>query len=300
MKGMPHTTEPSSIPLVLRTIRSATTPRRVTGQHLEANGLTKGEGPHMVGLLRAMGFVDAAGVPTRLWHEYQQTDGSQRLLAEALRAAYAPLFDSLDTPEKVPPDRLGTIVREVTGYSQHHADQTVESFRVLCDRADFSRRRVADPAPPVAQIRFTIETRISGLARLAEGLEEARACIDHGLPRPAYVSAWNGYVALALTFLSAADFAAIREIRPSWKVTSIEDLSMKTSGAELLRMLAELDLTAGDMADLLPLLLQSRNDCAHPTSFRPTAAEANDYVVAVHHAAMKLVDRASRRYSSTG
>jgi hypothetical protein len=299
MTGMPHTTEASSIPLVLRTIRTASTPGRVSGQHLEANGLASGEGPYMVGLLRGMGFIDAAGVPTQLWHDYRETDGSERLLAEALRAAYGPLFEAFDSPEKVPPRTLGKLVRDVTGYSQHHVDQTVDSFQVLCERADFSRRRVADPAPPAAQIRFTIHSRITGLARLAEGLQEARSCIDHGLHRPAYVSAWNGYVALALTFLSADDFAAVRNIRPSWQVTSIEALSMKTPGAELLRILTDLDLTTGDMADMLPLLLQSRNDCAHPSSFRPTAAEADDYVVDVHQAAMQLVDRGSHVFQAT-
>lgn len=296
MTGMPHTTAPSSIPLALRTIRRASTPGRVTGQHLEANGLAKGEGPHMVGLLRAMGFLDAAGVPTRLWHDYRQTDGSERLLAEALRVAYAPLFETFESPEKAPPRKLGKVVREVTGYSQHHVDKTVESFQVLCSRADFSRRRVADPTPTTAPIRFTVGTRIAGLARLEEGLQEARACVEHGLCRPAYVAAWNGYVALAVTFLGAEDFAAMRAVRPSWKVTSLEGLSMKTTGAELLKMLFELGLTAGDMADLLPLHLQARNDCAHPSSFRPTAAEADAYVLDVHHAAMELIDRANQLF----
>jgi hypothetical protein len=296
---MPHTTVPSSIPLALRIIRTASTPGKVTGRHLEGNGLAKGEGPHMVGLLRAMGFIDAAGIPTSLWHDYRKTDGSERLLAEALRAACAPLFEAIAEPEKAPPSTLAPVVRDVTGYSRQHVDKTVESFKVLCGRADFSRRRVADPAPPTAPIRFTIGSRIAALARLDEGLKEARACVEHGLYRPAYVSAWNGYVALALTFLAAEDFAAVRSIRPSWKVTSIEDLSMKTPGTELLRMLAELDLTTGDMADLLPLHLQSRNDCAHPSSFRPTAREADEYVLAVHHAAMELIDRASRLFPSS-
>jgi hypothetical protein len=299
MSGMPHTTEPSSIPLVLRIIRTATTPGRVTGQHLESNGLAKGEGPYMVGLLRAMGFIDAAGVPTPLWHDYRDTDGSERLLAEALRVAYAPLFDASAAPEKERPATLGKIVRDATGYSEHHANKTVESFRVLCERADFTRRRQADPVHRSAPVRFTIETRIEALARLAEGLQEARSCVAHGLQRPAYVAAWNGYVALALTLLAADDFAATRAVRPSWRGASIEDLSMRTSGAELLRMLSELDLTTGQMADQLPLLLQSRNDCAHPTSFRPTMAEADDYVVSVHHAAMELVERASRLLPTT-
>lgn len=297
MTGMPHTTVPSSIPLALRTVRTASTPHRVTGSHLEANGLAKGEGAHMVGLLRAMGFVDAAGVPTSLWHDYRKTDGSERLLAEAVRTAYAPLFEAIDEPEKARPRALVKVVSEATGYSRPHVEKTIESFRVLCERADFSRRRAADPVQVVAPVRFTFATRRSALERLEHGMREARACVSHGLHRPAYVSAWNGYVALALTFLAADDFAAVRAIR-AWKVTSIEDLSMKTPGAELLRMLSDLGLSDGEMGDLLPLLLQSRNDCAHPTSFRPTAEEANAYVIEVHQAAMVLVDRASRLFAA--
>lgn len=296
MTGMPHTTVPSSIPLALRIIRTASTPGKVTGRHLEGNGLAKGEGPHMVGLLRAMGFINAAGVPTTLWHDYRKTDGSERLLAEALRVAYAPLFQTIREPEKAPSAALTPVVRDETGYSQHHVGKTVESFQILCARADFSRRRVADPAPRTAPVQFTVGTQISAIGRLAEGLQEAHACVEHGLHRPAYVSAWNGYAALALTILAAEDFAAVRSVRPAWKLTSVEDLSMKTPGAELLRILSELDLTPGDMADLLPLYLQSRNDCAHPTSFRPGAAEADSYVLDVHHAAMELIDRASRLF----
>lgn len=298
MTGMPHTTAPSSIPQVLRTIRRAPTPGRVTGPHLEANGLVKGEGQHMVGLLRAMGFLNAAGVPTSIWHDYRKTDGSERLLAEALRAAYAPLFQQFESPEKVPPRKLAALVRDVTGYSHHHADKTVESFLILCSRADFSRRRVAEPQPASGPIQFTIGSRMAGLARLEEELHEARACADHGLHRPAFVAAWNGYVALALTFLAADGFAAVRSVRPSWKLTSVEDLAMKTPGAELLRILSELDLTNGEMGDLLPLYLQRRNDCAHPTSFRPTATETHAYVLDVHHAALDLIDRASALFPS--
>ena len=73
---------------------------------------------------------------------------------------------------------------------------------------------------------------------------------------------------------------------------------MKTPGADLLKMLFELGLTTGDMADLLPLYLQARNDCAHPTSFRPTATEADAYVLDVHHAALELIEQASKLFPS--
>ncbi len=145
-----------------------------------------------------------------------------------MRTAYAPLFEALGSPETASPATWPTSCGSVTDYSQHHVDQTVESFWpcVSAPTSPAGGLRIR-PRPP-AQIRFTIETRISGLARLAEGLQEARTCIEHGLHRPAYVSAWNGYVALALTLLAAEDFAAVRTVRSSWKVTSIEDLSMKT------------------------------------------------------------------------
>lgn len=153
----------------------------------------------------------------------------------------------------------------------------------------------ADIAEPLRTApRFTLEARLTALECLASGLNEARECIKHQLERPGYVSAWNGFIALALSLLSADDFAAVRAIQPSWKGESIEDLSMRTSGAQLLAMLDRLGLVEGREAELLRLLQHNRNDCAHPTAFKPSAGEAADYVKAVHLSGLKLLRRASQ------
>ena len=150
-----------------------------------------------------------------------------------------------------------------------------------------------DPAA-IPRWTFEIELRIDGRARLVEGLDEARVCIEHGLYRPSYVSAWNGFVALALCLLSANDFAAVHGVRPLWKGNTVEDLARKTPGADLLSMLDQLELCTNRRKALLVLLLQNRNDCAHPTPFRPSAVEAGEYVSAVQYAGFKLIHRASQ------
>ncbi len=291
MAGMPHTTVPATIPFALRTIRTASTPRRVTGRHLEANGLARGEGPHMVGLLRAVGFIDAAGRPTNLWMGYQTGPAVSGLLADALRIAYAPLFDEFPAAQKEVSTSLARVIRSSTDYSDHHVFRTIESFQALCRFADFTAG--STQSPPPGPLRLSDQTRDSCLSLQAMWIREAQECIRHGLCRAAHVSAWNGFVGLAMALLSANDFAAVRMLRPTWKGSTAEELAMRTPGAQLLGMLEKLELCDNDQVDQLPLLLQRRNDCAHPTSYDPTLAETLDYVSAVESAGKRLLSKPS-------
>ncbi|MRJ77557.1 hypothetical protein GEV29_13510 [Aeromicrobium sp. SMF47] len=293
MAGMPHTTVPSSIPIVLRTIRSATVPRKVTGQFLEANGLPEGEGIHMVGLLRALGFIDGAGRPTIIWSRYRRPDQSAVVLATAVRSAYAPLFQRFNDAYDQPAEALARVIRRHTEYAEHHIARTAECFLVLCEHSDFTVTvLVPTQQQPSGTIKLTARERLTAMRRLTAAHSEALECLSHELHRPAHVSVWNAFAATALTILAADEFGAVRAVRPSWKGTTVEDLSMHTSGELLLEMLSQLGLVDLAEVDDLGILLQRRDDCAHPTFYTPTSEETVVYVAEVVAAALALIGRA--------
>jgi hypothetical protein len=151
---------------------------------------------------------------------------------------------------------------------------------------------IGDPEE-IPRLRFDVNNRIEANACLAEALEESRKCIEHGMFKLSYVSAWNGFASLALTLLSANDFAAVRVTRPDW-AGDITDLASKTSGNDLVRMLNRLGLCTAIEGSTLEQLRRQRNDCAHPTMFDPGAREATDYLYAIHIAGLTLILRASR------
>lgn len=292
MGGMPHTTNPSSIPLTLKAIQDATVPGKVTAAFLEANGIPTGEGGHIVGMLRSLGFVDGAGRPTLTWNRYRRPDHAGVVLAGALRNAYAPLF----TRYPDAPDRdltsLGKVIRRHTEYSEHHVARTAECFMALTQHANFSVAVIQTAKSPASRhIKLSAHERLLAMRRLTAAHQEALECTRHELHRPAHVSVWNGFTALALTMLASNDFAAVRAIRPSWVGGTIEDLSMRTTGELLLEMLSSLELCSTDELADLEILLQARDDSARPTFFTPTAEETADYISDVVTAAIDLVGR---------
>lgn len=290
MAGMPHTTAPSSIPLVLKAIQNATVPGKVTAAFVEANGIPAGEGGHVVGMLRSLGFIDGASRPTLIWNRYRRPDQAPVVLAGALRHAYAPLFDRYSDA----PDRdlvsLGKVIRRHTEYSDHHVNRTAECFLMLCQHANFAVAVIAAAKSPASrEIDLSPHERLLAMRRLTAAHHEALECARHGLNRPAHVSVWNGFTALALTMLASNDFAAVRAIRPSWVGGTIEDLSVRTTGELLLEMLSSLGLCDADEIDDLQILLQARDDAARPTFFTPTSEETGDYICDVVDAALALI-----------
>lgn len=292
MPGMPHTTVPTSIPVALMAVQGATVPGKVTGAFLESNGVPAGEGNHLVGLLRALGFVDGAGRPTLTWNRYRRPDQSAVVLATAVRAAYAPLFERHADAYAHSATTLAKVVRRHTEYAEHHVERTAECFLVLCAYADFSVPMLSPAREPSSEVvQLTTRERLTAVRRLVAAHTEALDCLHHDLTRPAYVSAWNGFAAMALTILAAGDFSAARAVRPSWKGATVEDLSMHTSGALLLEMLSRLGLCDLAEVDDLGILLQRRHDCAHPTFFTPTPDEEAVYLSEVVAAALVLLGR---------
>lgn len=292
MGGMPHTTDPSSIHLTLKAIQNATVPGKVTAAFLESNGIPTGEGGHVVGMLRSLGFVDGAGRPTLTWNRYRRPDQASVVLAAALRNAYSPLFERY--PDA--PDRdlvaLGKVIRRHTEYSDHHVNRTAECFLALSQHANFAVSVISTAkSPATREIKLTPHERLLAMRRLTAAVQEALECARHDLFRPAHISVWNGFTALALTMLASNEFAAVRAIRPSWSGGTIEDLSVRTTGELLLEMLSSLELCTEDEVDDLEILLQGRDDSARPTFFAPTAEETADYISDVITAAIALIDR---------
>lgn len=292
MTGMPHTTAPTSIPLALKAIQNATVPGKVTAAFLEGNGIPPGEGGHVVGMLRSLGFVDGAGRPTLTWSRFRRPDQASVVLAGALRNAYSPLFERY--PDA--PDRdvvaLGKVIRRHTEYSDHHVTRTAECFLALAQHANFAVSVISTAKSPASrEIVMAPHEKLLAMRRLTAAHHEALECARHNLFRPAHVSAWNGFTALALTMLSSREFSAVRAIRPSWAGGTIEDLSMRTTGELLLEMLSSLDLCTEDEVDDLEILLQARDDSTRPTFFSPTAEETADYISDVVSAALNLLKR---------
>ena len=83
---------PGVIPELFRQIRQGQAPTQFTVQHLKDLGYGSSNHRLFLPLLKALGFLTADGTPTARYSEYRDETQSRRVLADALKQAYADLF----------------------------------------------------------------------------------------------------------------------------------------------------------------------------------------------------------------
>ena len=67
-------------------------PDKFTRQYIKDLGFTSSNFRAVLPLLKSLGFLAPDGTPTPRYHEYRNTARSRRVMADALREAYADLF----------------------------------------------------------------------------------------------------------------------------------------------------------------------------------------------------------------
>src|SRR4051812_49037275 len=77
---------------MLNAIRSAQAPSKFTNAFLESLEFKSSSDRLIIGVLKALGFLDDTGKPTDRYFRYLDQTQSEQVMAEAIRAAYEDLF----------------------------------------------------------------------------------------------------------------------------------------------------------------------------------------------------------------
>src|SRR5947209_3891023 len=80
------------LPAFLQAIQNAQPPERFTQAFLESLDFKSTNDRLFIGMLRALRLLDDNARPTPLYFQYLDSTQSARVLAEAMRGAYADLF----------------------------------------------------------------------------------------------------------------------------------------------------------------------------------------------------------------
>lgn len=290
---LPFLHDPLGVPRLLRLIRLTSHPRVVSDQHLRESGFGSDEIPGLVSLLEALGMIDARRQPTSVWTEFRHSSTPRRVLARAMRPAYAAFFATLRRPDRHDDVALELVVRDRTDLDHTQVRLVVATFRALCRSAGLGRASHARSAPPrdrtVAPDRTAVLREVAELLTAGHAdLDEAQTCLAAGLHRAAHVSAWNGFTAMALTRLAAGDFAELHAVRPDWDVTTIAELARRAPGRVVVDLLVEIGAVDPYDEFAIASLHELRDRCARPTGFRPSAADTRDYLARVVTRAAEL------------
>lgn len=140
LAALPYTTVSGKIGKLLSKIQDVGAPKGKMGTDwLTKAGFTKKSDGSLVSVLKALRFVDQAGNVMPRWNQYRNTNTAPKVLAEAVREAYAPFFDIYPDAFRRSDDELRNIIISERPEIQARATQAIIStFRALCERANFS------------------------------------------------------------------------------------------------------------------------------------------------------------------
>jgi len=155
----PYTPNPGAIPRFLSHIQSAGKPEQVTQKYLMSVGFRSGNDTYLIGIFKAIGFLDSQGAPTEVWTSYRDTKRGSAVLAGAIKRGYSELF-------KIYPDAYRKDNEALRNFFTTHNAKLSEStlqlvvstFKKLCESADFEQaideapKGAAKPGPKAAHV----------------------------------------------------------------------------------------------------------------------------------------------------
>lgn len=103
---------------------------------------------------------------------------------------------------------------------------------------------------------------------------EAIRCIENELYRSSIVMAWAGFFHVFSEALYSKHEADIGIKRPNWKFTDLAELKEVAGESHLLIVAKDVKFITNPRRRIYDGQLSTRNQCAHPTLYRPSLNEA--------------------------
>ena len=107
---------------------------------------------------------------------------------------------------------------------------------------------------------------------------EAIACLESELYRSGIVLAWAGHFHLFSEICYRKHEADIRAARPKWAFKDLAELKESVTESHFLIVAKDVKFTSKPQLRMLDGQLAQRNQCAHPTLYRPSMNAAIGYV----------------------
>jgi hypothetical protein len=138
----------------LKSIQSAKAPERFTIQFLKQLDFNSSNDRLFLGVLKALGFIDDAGVPKQRYFDFLDQGQSARVLAEGIREAYSDLFNVNKNAQTLSVDEAKNKLRTLTlgQKSDNVVSLMANTFKALSDLADW---KAAPPASAPAHVAPT-------------------------------------------------------------------------------------------------------------------------------------------------
>ncbi len=145
---------------ILDALKTAQAPKQFTHSFLQGLGFKTSADRLVIGVLKGLGFLDPSGVPTPRYFEFLDQSQSGRVLADAIREAYADLYQlNTRAHELSRADVKGKMKTLTQGqFSEAVLNKMVPTFFALANAADWSAVPDVPQAVPGAGEKPAVET----------------------------------------------------------------------------------------------------------------------------------------------
>ena len=128
---------------------------------------------------------------------------------------------------------------------------------------------------------ITIDRSYKRLNRLSlrqeELFQEAFKCVEHGVFRSAVVLAWASFIDFLGDKIGEDNFNELNK-KKQWNISNTDDLREKASDSAIIECALEIALINKNTAKSLRGLLAKRNECGHPSNYKPGLNDTLGYI----------------------
>lgn len=192
-----YMTSSKNVPAIFGAIREAGVPPRFTNEFLKSLGFTSSNDRAVIGVLKALGFLDQAAAPSERYRAFRNPKEAPYVLAAALREAYADLFLANENAQTLAADRIKGILATKTDKGDAVIDKMAVTFRTLVGVARWDAptgnepvKAKPDEQPPEKAAVVPVEVRES-LAAQSGPATEFHYNIQIHLPATKDISVYN-------------------------------------------------------------------------------------------------------------
>jgi hypothetical protein len=128
---------------ILNTIIGAQAPEKFTVRFLESLGYKSSAERLIIGVLKSLNFLEDDGRPTQRYHDYLDQTQSEAIMAEAVKEAYADLFQVNKNAQNMTGTEVFNKLKTLSQgqYSESVLKKMISTFISLCTQSDFANAR---------------------------------------------------------------------------------------------------------------------------------------------------------------
>lgn len=120
--------------------------------------------------------------------------------------------------------------------------------------------------------------------------EESLICLRNDLNRPAIVVAWAGYFDVFCQALYDSKEADVRTIRTKWTFADASEFKEAAPEAQIIDVAKDVGFIRNPQRRMMDGWLSQRNQCAHPTVYRPSPNTAIGFVDSMIQGTLEYID----------